>query len=704
MHWAQKRKLRRVSRLQRIITLAVILSGVTLFLIVAGLAAATGIALVTYDQYAQQYVPPTQMALNVPSSGAVILDRNGQVLYEFVDDKAGIRKPIELDEVSPHLIAATIATEDPSFFKNPGMNFRGILRAGKESFDSLVSGGDAFAGTGGSSITQQLIKNVYIPEEDRSEKSIDRKLRELIYAAELTKTETKEQILEWYFNEINYGGIYSGVEAASQGYFGKPAKDLTLGEATLLAGIPQSPGTLDPKANLEATIDRREQVIALMQRDPTIEIGNGRVYQVNPAELEAAAQEPVNLVEQTFPIQAPHFVLSYVVPQLEQIYGHEALLHNGLVITTSLDLDLQNRALGILQNWVSTFERVSNTHNGATMVMEPRTGEILVMLGSLDYYRQDIDGEVNNAIALNSPGSTFKPFVYLTSFVELGWTPSTIIEDAPTSFREPNGTFFSPENPGGGFHGNITIRNALGNSLNIPPFKTAMEVGVDKIVAMAKRMGFTDMGDSYGPSIALGGADFKLVDLLYGYSIFANNGVMVGQDILAPEKADERMVQPVSILKVADRDGNVIFDIEKHRVAQQIVPPDKAYMIADILSDPGARCITFGCGGLEVPGYRVAVKTGTSEPYDPQGPNAGKIGETWAFGFTPDLAVGVWAGNADNAAIDHIFSTSISYRAMRDILLEAYKGRTPTNFQTPEGYNPGRNCQGAACRANIGAR
>jgi membrane peptidoglycan carboxypeptidase len=209
---------------------------------------------------------------------------------------------------------------------------------------------------------------------------------------------------------------------------------------------------------------------------------------------------------------------------------------------------------------------------------------------------------------------------------------------------------------------------------------------------MAKSMGFTDLQDSYGPAMALGGADFKAFDLAYGYAVLANGGVMAGQDTFAPRRADERTVEPVGILQVVDNQGNVRFDIEEHRIQQQIVPPEQAYLITDILSDPGARCITFGCGGLAIPGHRAAVKTGTSEPFDPQGPNAGKIGETWAFGYTPDIVVGVWAGNANNAPIDHIFSTSISYRAMRDILLEAYKGRTATAFQVPEGIVRRQNC------------
>jgi membrane peptidoglycan carboxypeptidase len=653
------------------------------FLLACAVAVAAGLVLATYHGYADQYVEPYGLAVNQPSRGAVILDRNGEVLYRFIDDEEGVRTPVKLEDVSPDLIAATIATEDASFFQNPGVNFKGLMRALSESADSLMHDGDPFAGTGGSSITQQLVKNLYIPEDQRAEKSVDRKLRELVYSAELTKTVDKEQILEWYLNQISYGGIYSGVEAASQGYFGKSAKDLTLAEATLLAGIPQSPGRLSPRLDMDAALARRNEVISLMERLPSIDIGFGRSYAVDRDELEAVRDEPVTIREERFPLRAPHFVLTYIVPQLEEMFGRDALLHDGLEITTTLDLELQGRAAAALETWISQFEAISNTHNGATVVIEPGTGEILVMLGSRDYDREDISGQVNNLLAPNSPGSTFKPFVYLTGFIEKGWTPNTIIQDSPVSYREVDGTVFSPTNPGGGYYGPITIRNALGNSLNVPAFKAALEIGVGPIIAMAKRMGFTDLADSYGPSMALGGVDFKAIDLAYGYTVFANGGVMVGQDTFAPESTDESFVQPAGILKVVDADGNVRFDLDDHRIRQRIVPAEKVAQITDILTDTGARCLIFGCTGLSIPGYRVAVKTGTSEPFDPQGPNAGKIGETWAFGYTPDLVVGVWAGNSDNAPIDHIYSTSISFRAMRDILLEAYKGREVTTFQAP---------------------
>jgi membrane peptidoglycan carboxypeptidase len=250
-------------------------------------------------------------------------------------------------------------------------------------------------------------------------------------------------------------------------------------------------------------------------------------------------------------------------------------------------------------------------------------------------------------------------------------------------------------NPNKNFSGNVSLRNALGNSLNVPAFKTAMQVGVSNIVSFGKSVGITQLDGFYGPAIAIGGVDLRAFDLTYAYSVLANGGVMAGQTTLAPDKPDERPLEPVSILRVEDRSGNLRFNIDDHRGETRVVSPEHAYMISDILSDPRAQCATFGCGGLNVPGYRVAVKTGTSEPFDPKGPNKGKIGETWAFGYTPDYVVGVWAGNSDNAPIQNIFSTSLSFRAMRDILLAAYNGQGGTPFQQPAGLVTKQVCVAA---------
>ncbi len=235
------------------------------------------------------------------------------------------------------------------------------------------------------------------------------------------------------------------------------------------------------------------------------------------------------MIEQVYPIEAPHFVLNHVTPELEALFGREALLSDGLIITTSLDLELQYKAQEQLEHWISEFEDISNSRNGALIVLDAPTAEILVLIGSRDYYREDIDGNIDNLTALNSPGSAFKPFIYLASFIELGWTPSTIIQDTPVSFRESDGTIFEPRNPNpNSYLGRIDIRTALGNSLNVPAFKTALSLGVGPIIDVAKRAGFTTLDGQYGPAIAIGGVDLTALDLALGYSVLANNGRLVG--------------------------------------------------------------------------------------------------------------------------------------------------------------------------------
>jgi membrane peptidoglycan carboxypeptidase len=658
--------------------------------------AAVASAMIVYDTYADDLVPPDQLAINEPSYGAKILDRNGTLLYEYVDDKSGLRRPVELESVSEAFLAATIATEDDSFFSNPGVNLRGLARAGAENIG--LGDGDAFGGSGGSSITQQLVKNVYISEEERqerwSEQGISRKIKETVYAMELTERYSKEQILEWYVNQISYGGVYNGVEAAAQGYLGKSAKDLTLAEAAMIAGIPQSPSEYDPVNNPEGALQRRNQILDLMLRQGPIQIAEQKWLTVTPEEVAAAQQEPLQISDRRFPIEAPHFVLQYVQPQLEALWGHEDLLTAGLVVTTSLDLNLQYKTAEIMERWIREFENASNSHDGSMMVMDPKTGEILVMLGSRDYWNGALEGNNNNATSCNSPGSAFKPFAYLTTFLELGWAPGTMILDTPVSFPQgPGQEPFVPRNPAGNFQGPITVRNALGNSLNIPANKAAAAVGPNKVAAQAQKMGFADTfkagaggcsaSDFYGPAIATGGVSVTLEEMMIGYSVLANGGVMRGMAAANPADAKERPIDPVTILNVTDAKGQTRFDIEKNKKEQRIVEDAYTYLIWDVLSDPQAQCLTFNCGGITIPGYKAGVKTGTSEPYPTGHPCAGKIGETWTFAYSPDLVVGIWAGNSNNDCITNILSTSISFSSARDVFRMAQEGRPVTQMARP---------------------
>ncbi|HUS82569.1 MAG TPA: transglycosylase domain-containing protein, partial [Dehalococcoidia bacterium] len=645
-----------------------------LFGVFAGGSAVTAVAgFITYRVYASK-MAPIEEVLSQNAGGAKIYDRNGRLLYEYVDDLQGLRKPVPLSEMSWHLVNATIATEDASFYSNPGVNMKGLLRAAYENF--LPGNLEFLQGTGGSSITQQLVKNIYIPEAERQKRSIPRKLKETVYAIELTNRYSKNQILQWYLNQIPYGGIYNGVEAAAQGYFGKKANELTLGEAALLAGIPACPSCYNPLENPESALARRNQVLLLMQEKDFITKIEGWV----------AAQEPLNLTAHRFLIDAPHWVLSYVGPEIEDMFGRQAVYREGLRVTTTLDLDLQKKAEEILENWIGEYE-YSGGHNGALVAMDPTTGEILTYVGSRDYFRDDILGQNDMASAFNSPGSAMKPFTYVTTFMKLGWGPGTLILDTPTCYQDGDKQF-CPRNPSGDYHGPISIRTALGNSLNIPAFKAIQAAGVADVVNTSKKMGITGLEGTYGPSFTIGGVDVKLVDMVYGYGVFAANGVMRGVPTVRDLPEGNRELEPISILKVEDSNGNVIYDAANERLDLELVPPEYTYLISSILSDPQAQCITFGCGGLNVPGQHAAIKTGTSEPYE----NSRAIGDTWAMVYTPNLVVGVWAGNADNSPMYNISSTSISWRSARDFMETALEGKEALDFEQPPGIEKAKIC------------
>ncbi|MGE0057404.1 MAG: transglycosylase domain-containing protein [Dehalococcoidia bacterium] len=653
-------------------------------IVLGGLAVLGGIiggaaSMVVYNSYAEDLVAPDELAINQPSYGARILDRTGKLLYEYVDDKSGLRRPVKIDNVAPSYLAATIATEDDSFFTNPGINIPGLLRAAWEN--TPFAGGAAFEGSGGSSITQQLVKNVYIPEEERQRREIGRKIKETVYAVELTNRYSKDQILEWYVNQISYGGVYNGVEAAAQGYFNKPANELTLAEAALLAGIPQSPAEYDPVNHPEAAVARRNDVLDIILRKGSVQIGEDKFFEVTDEEIAAAKAEPITISQKRFPIEAPHWVLQYIEPQLEELFPEAGALYTeGLVVTTTLDLDMQNQTLQIMEGWITEFENISDSHNGSMMVMDPRTGEILVMVGSRDYFNEAIQGKNNNATACNSPGSSFKPFAYLTTFLNLNWGPGTLILDTPVTYSDGVNGNFTPTNPNKTFVGPVSIRSALGSSLNIPANKAAAAVGPNKIVQLARSIGFKDTFNKcgatsgYGPAIATGGIDTTLEDMMVGYSVLANMGVLRGAETFDSGRAATlRQIDPVSILKVTDAQGVTRYDADQKRKEQRVAPAAETYEIASILTDSSAQCLVFGCGGISVRGGQAGVKTGTSEPFTSDSVNAGKIGETWAFAYSPDLVVGIWAGNSDNAPVVNIQSTSISFRSVRDVMQMAYQ-------------------------------
>ncbi|MEX0749197.1 MAG: transglycosylase domain-containing protein [Dehalococcoidia bacterium] len=651
----------------------------------AGLVGTT-IGMGYYADIGRNADPPEEL-INARGGGARIYDRNGTLLYEFLDPEYGMQREVALQEISPWVLDATMAAEDASFYSNPGVNVRGLVRAATEN---LRPGEDFLQGTGGSSITQQLVKQIYFTKEEREERSIERKVKEAILALEITQQYDKDQILEWYLNEIPYGGVLVGIEAASQGYFGVAAKDLTLGQAAFLAGLPQSPGQYDPFTQFDAAIARQRQVIDLMVKHDFIDAETGRW-----AKLEVITLNPKPL-----PFLAPHFV-QYVAEYIRATFGERALTHGGLDVTTTLDLDLNTRVNEALEKYLQTYEGSSNGHNGSVVIINPPTGEILAMVGSRDYFREDIDGTVNNAVALNSPGSTLKPFTYATAFMQ-GWGPEWPIVDTPIDYREADGKVFSPRNPDGRTRGVMPVKQALGNSFNIPAFKTILWAGVDNVVATAKSMGITSLDRDLGPALTLGGVDVKLLDMVYAYGVFANNGVQVGVPATGALPAGNRELDPVPVLKITNRAGETVID-NSEPVHKFVIDPEYAYMITDVLSADENRQITYGRGSnLNIPGHRVAAKTGTSEPYE----TSRLIGDTWTFGYTPDVAVGVWIGNSDNSPMVNILSTTIAGSTWHDAMLLALEGRPPRDWVRPDGIVDATVCvpSGIVAQPNSGCR
>ena len=670
--------------------IVLLLGGIAL----AGLA---GVAWGVYSSFADDLVEPesiveTQRALGTSKVFDAGGPDGGGLLFEFADPLSGLRNPVRIQNVATHLINATVATEDASFFENSGINLRGLSRA---AWENLGLGAGAFlGGTGGSSITQQLVKNVLIPVEERSGRTLDRaeaKLKEAILAIELTEQFSKLQILEWYLNTIFYGNLSYGIGAAAERYFGKPAADLQLHEAALLAGLPQAPANLDPFEHPEAAKARQGIVLNLMVR-------NGYITQ---AEAEIAKQAPFNFASRQFNIEAPHFV-TYVaeevhrlcvrgrIPIPDEIAGcDDLLIEGGLRITTTLDMDLQHQAEETLRADIATFEEQTGAHNAALVALDPATGQILAMVGSRDFFREDIDGQVNLTTALNSPGSSFKPITYAAAFVQdpAKWNPGTIIWDVPLDFLEPTGEIFSPENFDAVFRGPVSVRTALANSINIPAFRLAGLVGIGPLLDFAHSVGITTMDNpaNYGPSLTLGGGEVTLLDMVFAYSVFANNGIMRGQRTSLGLPASYRGLDPIAITRIVDSRGRTLYDLQGSQ-SVQAMPAPQAFQITSILADNQARSILYGLDSNLVLDRPAAAKTGTAG--DPGRNDVRR--DFWTVGYTPSLVTAVWVGNADNTPMTGGSSSRTAGLIWHDFMLAAHAGLPPADFVAPDGLTTGQ--------------
>jgi len=577
-----------------------------------------------------------------------IFDCRGRLLYEVMDPEVGKHTYVSLDQIPLALHRATIATEDATFYDNPGVDLAAIVRA----LWINLRGGEVLSG--GSTITQQLARNLLLSPGERTQRTLWRKMRESILAWRMARRLSKDEILELYLNQTYYGSVAYGVEAAAQAYFGKHVGELDLAECALLAGLPQSPALYNPLEQPESASARQRTVLELMRK----------AGYISDEDVRLAAGETLRFAAAPFPIQAPHFVM-HVRGILERELGLEAIYRSGLRVFTTLDLDLQERARDIARQRLSDLNETKNgmpgadAHNTALIAIDPDTGHIRAMLGSPDYFDSTIDGAVNCTLALRQPGSAIKPLTYAAAFAA-GYTPATMLTDVRTAFTTSEGTSYVPVNYVHRYHGPVLLRQALGSSMNLIAVKVLQYVGVEQLRILARDLGITSLSqDRLGLALTLGGGEVSLMELTAAYAAFANGG---------------DRIDPISITRIENRNGQVIFEApppQRHRV----IDPRVAYLIADILSDDTARIPAFGEDSVLELSRPAAVKTGTTSDWR----------DNWTIGFTPSLVVGVWVGNADNHPMQNISGISGAAPIWHDFMEEAHKGIPAQSFERPGG-------------------
>ncbi len=568
---------------------------------------------------------PRQLIARQIEVSTKIYDRNGVLLYKIFKDQN--RTPVALEDIPLHVRLATLAIEDAEFYQHPGFSLRGIFRA---LYKNITEG----ELSGGSTITQQLVKNALL----NPEKTFSRKVREMILSIEVEATYSKDEILEMYLNEVSYGGTAYGIQEASQVYFGKDVGDLSLAEAALLAGLPKSPTKFSPYGpNPQASFEREREVLRLMAINKFI------TYE----ESRRAMEEKITFAPNRTDIKAPHFVM-YVKGILVEKYGEEVVETGGLEVITTLDYEIQRLAESVVKEEVDKLARL-NVTNGATVVLDPQTGEVLAMVGSRDYFDTQHDGNVNVTTSLRQPGSSIKIVNYAQALSN-GYTAASILSDTPVTFSVPGQPPYSPKNYDGAFRGNLTLRSALGESRNVPAVKVLASYGVTKMIEMGTKMGISTWTDPsrYGLSLTLGGGEVKLIDLARAYATIAAYG---------------KRPELVSITKVTNYKGKVLDEhscttqaaaSEVEAAAprppcfEQVLDPRVSFLLIDILKDNFARAPAFGSfSQLVIPGREdIAVKTGTSN----------ELKDNLTVGFNQKYLVAVWVGNNDATPMARIAS------------------------------------------------
>lgn len=589
-----------------------------------------------------------------------IYDRHGRLLYEVIDPQGGRNVVVGLDQIPAALVQATIATEDRNFYNTPGIDLEGVIRA----LVINLQGGEIRAG--GSTITQQVVRNLLLDPTQRAERTLRRKLREMALAVQLSGRKSKDEILALYLNQTYYGNLAYGAAAAADVYFNKDISQLTLAESAMLAGLPQSPAVYDPLTNPEGAKKRQRVVLDLM-----VTAGY-----ITPVQADTAYRTPLHYGSGRFPMQAPHFVQA-VWARVERDYGALAYT-GGLEIVTTLDLDWQRVAEEAAQRHLAYLNstaggKPNNDATGAAIVaIDPATGQIKAMLGSPDYDNADADGAINMAIAPRQPGSTLKPFTYALTFDPNrpnAWTPATMILDVQTPFVTRRLESYTPANYGLAEHGPVLIREALASSYNIPAVVALNHVGVDSLARLLTQLGVTTLGNpaNYDLAITLGGGDVRLTELTTAYAALANGG---------------RPVQTSTILSVTDRAGNVLYEWEPAPPAPPVIDPRVAWLITDILSDNEARRPSFGTHSPLVIGRPAAVKTGTTTDFR----------DNWTVGYTPQVVVGVWVGNPDNRPMQEVSGVTGAGPIWHDFMRSVLNGEPELPFERPSGVTQAEVC------------
>ncbi|MHB1357940.1 MAG: transglycosylase domain-containing protein, partial [Anaerolineae bacterium] len=576
-----------------------------------------------------------------------ILDRKGRVLYELNDSVSGSHYRVPLGEIPLALRQAIIATEDATFYTNPGFDLAAILRT---AWTNLRQGRIV---TGASTITQQVVRQ-HTPPDIRFQQTPFRKLREVVLAYVLTRSLSKEEILSYYLNDTYFGQQAYGVEAAARIFFNKPVSQLNLAECALLAGLPQSPVRYNPMISPSAAQERQRTVLDLMIKRQL----------VSSEAAHLAANEPLQYSSQHRLPNALHF--SVMVSQsLEGIVGTDILGRGGLRIYTTLDLDMQrtseeqlNRQLTLLNQQTDT-KPSHNVRNGAVVVIEPRSGAIRALVGSPNYLADKVDGAFNAALALRQPGSALKPIMYAAAFAS-GLSPATMIADVPTSFTTAEGQPYSPQNYDRRFHGPVLLRQALACSYNVVAVKVLDQLGFGAFTSLAQRMGISSLNDAsrYGLALTLGGVEVSLLELTSAYGVFSNGGWRV---------------QPYLIERIEDSSGHVLYQAT-HPAPERVLDERIAYLITDILADSQARVPAFGVSSaLELP-FAAAVKTGTTSEWR----------DNWTIGYSSGYAVGVWVGNADNQPMVQVSGVSGAAPIWNSIMRSIHPS-DPLPFTRPAG-------------------